>query len=490
MKTLGSGLGFGLSVVAATAASGAWAAIDANSTGYESQSTYVDPYVSVQPDPSRVDSMPAVATESTTDTDTEKLAAAEQEKARKACEEAKAKQEERDSAATQKAVDEKCNPIDVAAKEPVSGMTQTASADGATVQAIGSDRSTGMYYPPENYKIKGKNISWGLVESYKQQMKDAGYDDNATAAVAGNLMHESNMFVSNKWVYDKETGKHVLTTTNGALSRGDKQNGVYTSFGIAQYHDTSTGVGRATDMLNYVDGKNLSPNGLQGTHNKQIEYLIADLPKQLKGSYAAFTDPNVSLEAKTGIIVDKYEIPKKVAGEVYGRMGGADRLSSARSILVAMNSPVTYDTDSTNSTKTGGKPISNPNGSGTGALVAATSQNSGLGVNLTQLAGLGGLTTLTGGNNINFSSGNIVSALLANAILQSGLNLNPAAGPTSSGGKSNVTSTVTEETVVESIQPRGYDVVKAIADLCADDLDVSEDAKMLKVKMCRTEAAS
>ena len=388
----------------------------------------------------------------------------------------------------QSSVKEGCSPVDYASENPVSHSPAVAT--------IGSDRSTGAYYSPEDPVLNGKKVSWAKLESFKQFMEEKGVPENATMAIAGNLQHESNAFSRNRWEYVEGKG-HVLTTRYGSASRGDIMNGTYTSFGIAQYHKD-----RAISMMNSVGAADLSREELVRTTNKQYEYLYNDLKPQLDLGktkvYSEFMNPNTSLDRATQIFVDKYEIPKAVAGERYGRMGGQDRFKNAVAMQTFLNQPVlALDTDGSNADKSKAKssvkvdlPTISTNGS-----------TAGLGTPLGITPSANVAASILMGNTAFTVPGGVATESLLTALLQqtlSGILSNSSSKSSSKDTEvkqatTTQTTTRSESSTVKVVDKamgaeiqRGYDVLKALSEQCKRDLLANKDALMLIIKECQS----
>lgn len=389
-----------------------------------------------------------------------------------------------------KAEDDKVVP----AATTVKGAAVDTPSPQSTAANLGGDaRDSANYLPPKNPMLGKKELSWAKMESFNQLAKAEGYSDNATAAIAGNLQHESGAFQLNQWKYNEATGQHELLTKFGASSQGDKQNGVYTSFGIAQYHND-----RGTDMMNFVGGKSLSPDGLQGTTNKQYEYLFQDMEKQLGAkNYNEFKSPDISLDKATGMFVEKYEIPKAIASERYGRMGGQDRYNSANFFQSTVNGDITRDGSDWNDTYV---PPKNRNDSNNSTYTNNTTttrnntNNNNILSNNNPLRSLLGLNNNNSTNSTNSTNSNPWSSLLSSLMGQS-----PSTGSsTDSSSGSSTGSTSTDSSSDVSGKKALKKAIKRMAAAC--DVKVPkmkklseeelEEKRSLMVKRCRTDSAS
>lgn len=451
------------------------------------------------------------ATAATKDADAAPDAAAKEEAAATACTEAKtaAANSGGGDAAAQQNVQQKCVAVDYAAENPVDTPGANIPTQNSSLGADARDQAA--YNPPANPKVNGVTLSWAKIESFKQIMKqpDANgnvLSDNAIAGIGGRLQLESHAFQLNQW-----DSNGNLLTKYGDASEGDynKDTKQYTSFGVAQYHNTKdtngdglVDAGRGTNMMNAVGGTSLSPNGLQGTTNAQYGYLKGELQQQVGtktyDSYLEGTDTSVDQAAQS--YTAKYEVPAKDGSQAFGLAGGNDTVANADGISKVMGSdsnPVINNSVSSwesthvtgKNTNTGGSYVVPAGGSGSagngasgsgGSSGSAANTAGGLfGGSTGSAAGLqGGLFgTGTGTTGTNSLANAAIGQLIANA-------LSGKTGTTASTGTASTPATSSGSS--SSSTAHGYDVLLEVARKCGKDLPSSSDAIMLMIKECQT----
>lgn len=148
-------------------------------------------------------------------------------------------------------------------------------------------------YQPINTKIGGR------PQQAVQFFVDNGYTVNQAKGIVGNLMHESGD-----------------PTLNNISNEGDGG----TSFGMAQWHDTSKGVGRWTNLKNWAKENKKSEKDFE----TQLEFILKELkdnPSWDKGLKATTT-----VDGATRWFMEKFENPKKAVAAFSSRLKYANSI--------------------------------------------------------------------------------------------------------------------------------------------------------------------
>lgn len=148
------------------------------------------------------------------------------------------------------------------------------------------------------YKSVNTKIS-GRPQQAVQFFVDNGYTINQAKGIVGNLMHES--------------GDPTLNNTSNKGDGGD-------SFGIAQWHDTSKGVGRWTNLKNWAKENGKSEKDFE----TQLEFVLKELkdnPYWDKGLKATTT-----INGATKWFMEKFENPKKSKAALSSRLKYANSI--------------------------------------------------------------------------------------------------------------------------------------------------------------------
>ncbi len=131
-------------------------------------------------------------------------------------------------------------------------------------------------------------------------LSQKGFNDAAISGILANIQHES--------------GFDPTAVGDGG-----------TSYGICQWHDTSNGSGRWTNMVNYCNNNNLNPDSVEG----QVNYLVYELENNYPNVYEKIKNvPNTADGAYDAAYewTVNYEIPANA--EVAGQNRGDTAVSS------------------------------------------------------------------------------------------------------------------------------------------------------------------
>lgn len=109
-----------------------------------------------------------------------------------------------------------------------------------------------------------------------------GLTQNQAAGVVGNLMHES--------------GDRTLTKIDNIGDKG-------TSFGMAQWHDTSKGVGRWTNLINFAKSKGTSEKDFK----TQLEFVWHELESNPK--WLTHLKATTTIDGATRSFMENFERP-------------------------------------------------------------------------------------------------------------------------------------------------------------------------------------
>ena len=147
------------------------------------------------------------------------------------------------------------------------------------------------------------SINLNIGERPKQAVQffvDNGYTVNQAKGIVGNLMHESGD-----------------PTLNNISNIGD--NG--TSFGMAQWHDTSKGAGRWTNLKNFAKE--------QGKSEKDFETQLKFILKELKEnqSWDKGLKATTTIEGATKWFMKNFEKPAEATAAFQNRLKYANSLA-------------------------------------------------------------------------------------------------------------------------------------------------------------------
>lgn len=172
----------------------------------------------------------------------------------------------------------------------------------AVTQCIPSS-STTTADPSSSINYPTVDASCGsTIASIKRYLLDAGYNENATAAIMGNLMEESGSNIS---IYD--IGDDTVTVNDSFiaydLTKNDASGKTFTGgFGIAQW----TWWSRVKGLQEYAQQY---ANNIVASETAQFGYLVKELSKDNSPSYLN----TLSLEEATWVVRRGYEGPKSVS---------------------------------------------------------------------------------------------------------------------------------------------------------------------------------
>lgn len=147
------------------------------------------------------------------------------------------------------------------------------------------------------------SINTNIGDRPKQAVQffvDNGYTLNQAKGIVGNLMHESGD-----------------PTLNNISNIGDKG----TSFGMAQWHDTSKGVGRWTNLKNYAKELGKSENDFE----TQLKFILKELKDNQ--SWDKGLKATTTVEGATKWFMEKFENPAKSSAAFSNRLKYANLLS-------------------------------------------------------------------------------------------------------------------------------------------------------------------
>lgn len=146
-----------------------------------------------------------------------------------------------------------------------------------------SDGKKGTASSAAGAAVSPANVSDGVKASGKELhawLMSQGLSSNGATGVLGNLVQESGLKTKNP---------------------GDEG----TSNGIAQWHDTSPGKGRLTNLINFAKSKNLDPYSLEA----QKMFLWKEM-QNYPGMMKALRDPNIGIVDAAALFMRKFERPK------------------------------------------------------------------------------------------------------------------------------------------------------------------------------------
>ena len=129
---------------------------------------------------------------------------------------------------------------------------------------------------------------------------DNGYTVNQAKGIVGNLMHESG-------------DPTLMNITN----KGDKG----TSFGMAQWHDTSKGKGRWTNLKNFAKELGKSENDFE----TQLRFVLKELKDNQ--SWDRGLKATTTIEGATKWFMNNFERPAEAAAAFQNRLKYANSLS-------------------------------------------------------------------------------------------------------------------------------------------------------------------
>lgn len=136
------------------------------------------------------------------------------------------------------------------------------------------------YISAENPRLKSATIvGTSVKQTVCLTLKNMGIPDNGIAGIMTNMRHESN--------FNPE-------------AQGDKENGVYTSYGLCQWHK-----GRKNQLIkSFPDTYN--------TVDSQLQYLLYELENKpsYKKTYNAIYDTDMSVSDITNVFCTNFEIPR------------------------------------------------------------------------------------------------------------------------------------------------------------------------------------
>ncbi|PZP40329.1 MAG: hypothetical protein DI585_01250 [Pseudomonas fluorescens] len=521
----------------------AHAALNPNSTGYESMAP--DAKSALVPTPV-TETPAATADTATTEADkaAEKASDEEKEKAKKACEDAMAKQAERDSAANQKAVDEKCTQVDVAAKEPESKMTaantepKLTPAEQMKKDFLASAEQSGVAQElkksADNFGglVKGSDTTGNIaasdaLQSYSNVKNDpfinaaaddayvntgaptkttldtATLPDNIAQAQAQLSNQATKMMESGQWPdsvadrkklamqylrekgYREEVVQQVMSTLYKENNTLDPNlcNPTSSACGLGQYINSTWKSGNsaadrwdvqaqldrlATDVNkrydNYISGKQTCGG---------IDLTSCLYGQHYAGSYSQAAINNGTFADSLKISAGKNASSMADYAKVASSLGGGD----VNSILASMKT----------TQQTGlGATVAQTLGTGSGSISSGSTAS----VVSSLLSGGGTSSSLL--NNVLMSSGlntgqNQLVALLTQALNGQASTSNGSSGSSGTSGSSYTDTTVSVISTENS--SKGYDVIKALQEICGGHLSTSMDANTLKINSCGTVAS-
>ncbi|PZP40328.1 MAG: hypothetical protein DI585_01245 [Pseudomonas fluorescens] len=341
--------------------SAAHAAMDMNDTGYSSSSLTSTNSLSsggsaaarngfsTSNAPQGSDGLAAPATSSLSDA--EKAAKSEAEKAKKACEDAKAQQARNDSTAAEKNVQDKCNDIDVAAKEPESKFKdrmfsnemektdnvfkQEKLEDVNVLKASKVDPKTLTSQQVKNMVTKTNTIpsNFGGAELSGVEAKTV----DLTSVKSPNRTWTANSFVNPQTSTPQQMQDFAMATTgknaNGLVVNADGQEGWYamnqktgkrefipvselTEKGVAIGQNTKNGVGGYGDHR--AAAGNLKDHSHQGN-----DYMN----KKGEGIYSNVSGEVIAVGKGSGNIGNRIQV-KTADGKIVQLTGHMDTLNS------------------------------------------------------------------------------------------------------------------------------------------------------------------
>ena len=147
------------------------------------------------------------------------------------------------------------------------------------------------------------SINTNIGDRPKQAVQffvDNGYTVNQAKGIVGNLMHESG-------------DPTLMNITN----KGDKG----TSFGMAQWHDTSKGTGRWTNLKNFAKELGKSENDFE----TQLRFVLKELKDNQ--SWDKGLKATTTIEGATKWFMNNFERPAEATAAFQNRLKYANSLS-------------------------------------------------------------------------------------------------------------------------------------------------------------------